>query len=237
MKRIYLDIETRPLPERVDLFLKPYPEYNQDDCKMGNIKDPEKREAKLAAHRASYMDDKVKYRQEAIDKAALSPNTAEILCIQVAEDDNDVEILSGDERAMLVEFWKMVGNNVGQVINWTGNNKGGNFDKNFLFRRSWFHGVQIPYFPHDGWKNCAKAFLADADWGTYYKLENAAIELGFKVINTGPVTGATFAKFWETDRASALVYARQDVVLLRQIWKRIRGLDQEPEDENQMKML
>ena len=236
MTTLYLDIETKPRPDLVDKFLKRFPDYDPEDCKFGNIKDPHKIQLKLDEHREKYEKAKLQHRQDAIDKAALSPNTGEILCIQIARNDCPVEILEGDEKQTLKYFWQEAAMDVGEIVTWSGSNKGGSFDQWWIYHRSWVHNLNIPFIMHDVWKDCARAFLNAAPWGSYQSLEDAGVSLQFKVYDTSPVCGKNFAEFWETDREKALVYAKQDVTLLRQIWKRVRGLDQVEDDGNQMKM-
>ena len=60
-----------------------------------------------------------------------------------------------------------------------------------------------------------------AEWNSYLKLERAALELGIPVEDTGKVEGKNFWAFWESDREAALKYCVQDVILLREIWKRM----------------
>lgn len=222
MNTLYYDIETKPDQERVKSMLDPYPAYDAGTCKMGNIKDEAKVLDKLAAHKAAWENGKLNQLQDALDRAALCPSTGSILCIQYAMNDGPAEIIADDdEKKMLMKWWAVVGDNVHRAVNWTGSNKGGNFDKNYLMRRSWAHGL-MP-FPISNWKDAAREFLADADWGSYYKLEKAARELGIKVEDTGEVTGKTFSYHWITNREEALKYAKQDVELVRSIWIKMMG--------------
>lgn len=202
MNTLFYDIETKPNPARVDELFDPA------EVKVGNLKDPEKVQQKIAAAKA-----------KAFERAALSPATGEILVIQIALNDGPVEVFYDEEPEMLKRWWEVASENVGRLVNWTGNNSSGNFDANFLVRRSWAYGIEVPYL--DGWTNAAKDFLRYADWNSFYSLEKAGAELGFEVQDCAPVTGKTFAKYWDENRPLAMKYAKQDVELLRAIWDRI----------------
>lgn len=215
---LYLDIETKPDPDRVAEFMKPFPAYDPFDCKIGNLKDPDKIAAKLEQHQSDWAAKKAEHEAKAHDRAALSPATGSILCIQLAVNDAEVMVMAGEEREILHQFSQYIEELPGEVVTWSGSNSSGNFDLNFLHRRAWAHRVSMiePYRV----KDLTKHFLQYADWGSYLSLENAAKELGIEVEDTG-VTGKEFHLKWESDREAAMKYATQDVELLRKIYKRI----------------
>jgi len=221
MNTTYLDIETKPLPQEVEQYLKPFAAYDANECLTGNIKALDKIEEKHAAHRAKYNVAKKKYLNDAIDKAALYPPTGQIITIQYAVQDADVVVIHGDEVDMLEQWWEVAADDTHRFINWTGNNSSGNFDWNFLIRRSWKHGVTVPHLDRGCIVNAAKRYMEFAEWNSYLKLERAALELGIPVEDTGKVEGKNFWAFWESDREAALKYCVQDVILLREIWKRM----------------
>ena len=224
---IFYDIETGPNMARVNAMILASP-FDPSTVAVGNLKDPAKIEAKISAAEAGHA-------AAIFDRAALNPATAEILCIQLAVGDNPVSIIDGDEAESLKVFWQVISKDAKKAINWTGSNLSGNFDLNILCRRSWALGVRVPLdlheLTHHG--DLAQRFLAYADRPSYCGLERAARELGIPVEET-PVTGADFYKWWNgttgvgtkhDQREAAKHYARQDVVLLREIAKRIGGAE------------
>ena len=248
MKTIYWDIETTADAERVEACLDPFGDYeplpdeNPEGPKLGRLTDPakiaakiesdkEKWEAKRVLHREKWEKDRDQHVADAHDKGALSPRTAEILTIQLAVNDDEPFIITTNgstEADLLRSFWDFIDPvDPAKMVNWTGNNKSGNFDLNMVLRRSWAHGIRTPFINPKLWKDAAQEILRFDDWGTYYGLEKAARELGLEVEDTAPVTGKTFAQYWLGDdeemRAKAETYAIQDVILVREIWKRVMG--------------
>jgi hypothetical protein len=221
MNTLYYDIETKPDQARVRATLKPFPDYNPFTCKLGNLTNLDKIAEKREKHKATWLEDKANQFPLALSKAALCPSTGSILCIQYAINDGPVEVLGGSELANLNDFWQVASDNIHRIVNWTGSNQSGNFDRNYLLRRSWFYSMRTPII--DEWRDAAADFLRHAPWGSYYSWEYAARELGIPVEDTGDVTGKTFVDHWIVNRAEAMKYAKQDVELVRSIWLRMRG--------------
>lgn len=99
----------------------------------GNFKDPEKI--------AKAIEEK---RQEQIDRAPLDPDYGEIITIGYATDpDGEVTVLSGDEKEMLAQFWKVFASCNGHCV---GYNIIG-FDLPYLLRRSLANGIKVGYQP------------------------------------------------------------------------------------------
>ena len=222
MTNIYYDIETAPDEDRVraELELKPYPEFEHHPPK--NWKDPEKIEAHRLETEKEWFEKKNSRESEAMQAAKKTPRTGRILLITAAWDDRRPLVLDQDEETVIKDFWDMAGLASGRLMNWTGHNKGtGNFDRNFLYRRSWALGIRPPYIANDLWHDVAKDFLRYADWGSYCKLEDAARELGIEVKDCDGVHGGNFYETYVEDREKALPYALQDVELVREIHRRV----------------
>jgi hypothetical protein len=222
MNTLYYDIETKGDPERAEQFCKPFPAYDPTTCKVGNLKDALKIADAQQKHRAKYERDRIAHYQEARDKAALSPLTGEILIVQYARNDEDVQIIGGTEEEILREWWKIAALDVDKLVNWTGCSDRSNFDRHFLEVRSMVHDIKRPFIADKLWLDAAQIMLRHGQFPSYCKLENAARVLGIPVQDCGGVTGANFAQMWEEDRGGATFYATQDVVLLREIWRRMR---------------
>lgn len=220
---VYYDLETGPNMERVNAMILASP-FDPASVATGNLKDPAKIYAKLSQA-------KERHAATIYDRAALNPATAEILCIQIAVGDNPVTVIDGDEAESIRVFWAVISKDASKALNWTGSNNSGNFDLNMLCRRSWALGVKVPVDLRELTRggDLAQTFLAYSDRPSYCGLERAAREMGIPVEET-PVTGADFHKWWRgkvgvgtahDQREAAKHYARQDVVLLREIARRI----------------
>ena len=150
--------------------------------RCGNIKDQDKimekvvQAGKAAAERDihaldSYRLKEIENREEAFEKAALSPRTAEIFMIQWAVDDGPVHLWShddaglfelrvwnadlpeiqaageGGEKELLTAFFATVlkVEPVQTLVNWTGSNDKSNFDWNMIQRRALALGLEVPW--------------------------------------------------------------------------------------------
>ena len=166
------DIETGPLDE--DTILKrvkpikpsePPGAFCENAVKIGNLKDPRKIIDKIEVARMTHAAEVVAFEEStdileatwkanAIDKAALSPLTGELLAIGYrSESEDDViqmtsvatqsEQITYTEGAMLSEFWERyieIRRSGGQMI---GHNIF-HFDIPFLIGRSWAQKIEIP---------------------------------------------------------------------------------------------
>ncbi len=148
MQTNVFDIETRPLPESELTAL--VPPFDPAEVKTGNIKDPDKIAAKIAEAEASH-------RRDFFDKAALDPLTGRVVAIGVMTFDvrgpkglpfnlgGQFSIIGRDDEAqMLSEFWEITRGEMGRTNPMIGFNIF-NFDLPFLIRRSWKHGVPVPF--------------------------------------------------------------------------------------------
>jgi predicted PolB exonuclease-like 3'-5' exonuclease len=126
MNTIIFDIETAPLPESEVKHLEP--EFEAP----GNIKDPDKIKAAIAAKRESWLN-----------KLALDPVTGSVCAIGWMTTEPDIALSTGAGEGVLIdEFWQrfrlhfdntqFVGFNIFR------------FDLPFLIRRSWKLDIEVP---------------------------------------------------------------------------------------------
>lgn len=142
------DIETRPVPELVERFTKPFPEFDESAVKCGNLKDPAKIAAKLAEARDSHADDKIAYWKKAHEFAACNPWTGQIVVIGLINEAGEIGYLEGDERHILTLFWMHFtahGDAARKFVFWSGCGASDKmFDIDFILTRSRIIGVRVP---------------------------------------------------------------------------------------------
>lgn len=207
MSILFVDVETAPLKDQA------LAQFDPKSVKLGNIKDEEKRAAKIEEAKAA-----------AVAKAALNPFTAQLITIQYAGAKGEVEILSGKEAEMLAEFWQIVQDReAAKIVTWdaAGHWKR-NFDAQMVRVRSWINGVR-PNVAKP-WESAATPLAEYADPGTFYALEKTARQFGIEVKDTAPVTGKNFHEFWLAKDPMAVEYAKQDVELLRSLYFKLKGM-------------
>ncbi len=222
---LVFDIETGALPDaELEALL---PEFDPDAIKLGNLKDPDKIEAKIEEARANH-------RKNFFEKAALSALTGRVLAIGLFSG-NDPWILGQDDEAeMLREYWALCRceNFVMQNTMIGFNSKP--FDLPFLIRRSWRHRVPIPngvrnlgfggrYYWAPEMIDLRDLWLlgASSDYGGG-SLDDIARLLGCGA-KTG--SGADFAKLWHNPvtRPQAEDYLRNDLMMTARVASILMG--------------
>ncbi len=211
MQTIFYDIETGPLPENELAAL--VPPFDPAEVKTGNLKDPDKIAAKLA-------ESEVNHRRDFFEKAALDPLTGRVVAVGLLYPDSGEFVLIGhdDEAATLREFWQVTKGEMGRINQMVGFNSNA-FDLPFLFRRSWRHRVAVPFGIRRGryWSD-EMVDLRDAwqlgDRQARGSLDTIAKHLGVGAKNG---SGADFAALWQSDRAKATEYLRNDLHLTARI--------------------
>lgn len=213
---IIIDIETKPIPELVEKFIKPLPAFDPNEVKYGNTKDPEKRAALVASKQAEHDDAAVAHMAKAKDRAALNPLTAQVLVIGIYDQTdllNKCSFLEGDEAMVLTQFWQMWYDTYfssDQFCFWSGSSNSENFDPDMLIRRSWILGVTVPPQVINGrylgsrWEDAAQRYMFGR-FNEYCGLSRAAEELGlfgagatiFPKTKEDTVTGANFWQWYE----------------------------------------
>lgn len=211
MQTIIYDIETGALPESELTAL--LPPFDPAEVKTGNLKDPDKIAAKIAEAEANH-------RRDFLEKAALDPLTGRVVAIGLLYPDSGEFVVIGhdDEAATLREFWLTTKGEMGRINEMVGFNSNG-FDLPFLIRRSWRHRVPVPFGIRRGryWSD-EMVDLRDAwqlgDRQARGSLDSIAKHLGVGAKNGN---GADFAALWQSDRAKALAYLKNDLELTARV--------------------
>lgn len=245
------DIETRPLPDLVERYAKPFPPFDESAVAVGNLVDPAKIAAKRAAAAASHEVDRIAYWRNLHDRAALDPFTGAVICIGVCDETRPVEIVAEKtEAATLRQFWQlfsMSDNAVTKFIFWSGSgDPAKQFDIDFLVTRSRINRVPLPvgvrsgrYYGQRILDLAGEFLLHQRDH--YLSLTKACDLFGLYEENKtlvpkrddDLVTGANFAQWWDgavdvahtatEQRELACSYLRNDVNSLRALVPHILG--------------
>ncbi len=227
-----LDIETAP---DAALVAKNTKAFDKDSVKLGNIKDPDKIDAKVAQAEAKYWED-------AYGKAALDPHTSTICAIGFQLEDAEPVLLYGDEAHILERFWLAFEMNKSDVwCYYTGNNGKGSFDLRHILVRSWVNKVRVPYgvVSHTGYISAAfvdmaMVYLAGSDFNSFCGLDRCAKVLGLhgedvefatvmskEELKALGASGAGFHELLEKGSPLADVYLTNDLALTRAVAERI----------------
>lgn len=207
MQTIIFDIETGPLPESELAAM--LPPFDPAEVKTGNIKDPDKIAAKVAEAEANH-------RHDFLERAALNPLTGRVVAIGLLYPDSGEFHVIGheDEAATLREFWDTTRGEMGRIHQMVGFNSN-SFDLPFLIRRSWKHRVPVPFGIRRGryWSD-EMVDLRD-DWQLGDRQARGSLDAIAKHLGVGAKTGsgADFAVLWQSDRAKAVEYLRNDLLL------------------------
>ena len=125
---------------------------------------------------------------------------------------------SEDEAALLREFWELTRGEMGRTHRMVGFNTH-LFDLPFLVRRSWKHRVQVPLGIRRGryWGE-TMVDLRD-DWQLGDRQARGSLDAIAKHLGVGGKNGegADFARLWQSDRAKAVAYLRNDVELTARV--------------------
>jgi hypothetical protein len=222
--RIILDIETIPLPEAKLAAMKP--EFNPEDVKLGNTKDPEKVSAAIEAARQ-------KHETGFFDNAALSARTGQVAMVGLLAADK-VNILEGSEKDILTATWKALQPNPTKVaITAVGYNTI-LFDIPYLCRRSWINGVQIPVWVLDDRHYPNRKYFRDLRemWQcgdrqeSHGGLDGLCKAFGILGKMQG-VTGKDFPRLFIEDIAKARQYLEQDLRATASLANAMIGFDME----------
>lgn len=210
---IVFDCECRPLPDLVEKYAEPFPDFDPAEVKCGNL-GPEKAAEKRAQAKADHETNRVAYWKKLKDRAALDPFTGAIVCIGVCSDSGEVEILAEKtEAATLRTFWQLwelrdcvvtkfvFWSGCGDVSKW--------FDIDYIVTRSRINRVPVPSGVRQGryYSNrivdLAKEFLL-YQRERYCSLTKAADMLGLYAEHkdilpkseADPVRGENFWQWW-----------------------------------------
>jgi len=207
MQITYFDIETGPLSDTELAAL--VPRFDPTEVKTGNIKDPEKVAAKIA-------EAELGHRRDFLEKAALDPLTGRVMAIGLFDQGNGFRCLGAGltEAELLSRFWAECADPSGVFHRLVGFNVF-LFDLPFLVRRSWKWGVPLPRGLRNG-RYWHSSILDLRDWWQMGdrqakgSLDSLARHFG---VGKKMGNGKDFAMLWNSDRAAAIAYLRNDVCL------------------------
>lgn len=209
LKYSIFDIETGPRPEAEIIDLAP------DFKAPANYKNKEKI--------AAAIDEQ---KQEWLSRAALSAVTGKVLAVGWYQDGETTILGEDDEAETLRKTWTLIEDAARDrraVIGFNSNR----FDIPFLTRRSWALGVDVPsglygargYVNHTVFVDIMDEW-ACGDRQATVKLDTLAKFLGCGAKNG---SGAEFAGLWESDRAKAIEYLRNDILMTVRVAARLVG--------------
>jgi hypothetical protein len=190
-------------------------QFDESSVALGNLKDPEKIEAKLAEAKGKWEEN-----------MALAAETGEVLAVGITEGYKDT-ILVGREKDILVAAWGHISQQLTAQRYVVGHNLYC-FDLPFMIRRSWVNGVKVPLevIRHTGryptWHSCIKDTMLLWAMGdrTFISLDKLCkvLGVGAKAEN---FSGAMFAEYWRSgDQAKkdlAIDYLKQDLRLTQAV--------------------
>jgi len=205
------DIETGPAENALSYFFR-------SEVKLGNLKDPNKIEAKLA-----------EAEDEFLDKAALSPITGKVLAVGLTDGEVHEVLTYVSEKEIITETLERIGSQLMQqrpVVGWNIIK----FDFPFLFKRAMMLGVLWPKHIWDLKKGYAHSQIIDlmrywnmGDWKEMTKMDTVNRFLcGFG--KPSGVTGADFARLFNgtpEEREKAIDYALNDVKILDSLTRKM----------------
>lgn len=208
---IVFDIETGPLAR--DAILASLPPFDPESVKTGNL-GPEK-----AAAKAKFAEED--YYTKAVERAALSPLTGQVLAIgYLASGAPSVLDVVGNENgfteSLVIEhFWLRCRKAIDDNERLIGHNIFG-FDLPFLLRRSWILGIEVPDGVIHGRHLSDRLFRDTMQiWGCGTRDSFVSLDTLVKAFGVGGkpegVHGGMFAGLLETDRKAALDYLRNDL--------------------------
>lgn len=208
----YWDIETSPLPlEEIKSMM---PEFNPDEVKLGNRKDPEVIKAHIESER-------IKHEENFISRAALSPITGYVIAIGWLREDGDEEriMMEGmfNEREMIQSFFDVYSSGLSQ---WLGFNVI-RFDVPYLIRRAWHLGITVPKTLLDRYPKRITDIMQVWQCGDYKELISLDRLARFLKVGEKSIDGAQFAELKKTNPKAAREYLAHDLQLTRAVANRM----------------
>lgn len=199
MKRLFLDIETVPAEkEKKEVLLELYERKVRNGNKnLGTF-------------------------EEYLEATGLDGGFGRICCIGFAFDDQPVQVLSGEEREMLVKFWALARG----VDLFVGFNLM-DFDLRFIFQRSVVQEVKPTVDLSFARYRSSPIYDVMHEWSRWSNLGRTSLHglakvLGLQSSKEGEIEGRQVAKAYADGRLKEICeYCARDVELTRQIYKRL----------------
>ena len=157
--------------------------------------------------------------EEYLHGTSLDPNFGQILCIGYAIDDEPVAVLTGDEKSMLKDFWKLA-----KDANCLTGHNAVAFDVPFLWKRSILQGIE-PTLPIDS-KADELVYDTMLAWDLAMPKKHTGLDLLAKLLGVPTSkTGMTGAEVYDYYKAGKLddiyEYCKRDVVATRSVYKKL----------------
>lgn len=208
MNYTVVDIETGPLSESELAQFKP--EFHADS----RLKDPDKIRANILEKEQAWKED-----------LALSAVTGRVLCIGMLEGGEFSSIFGDNNEKLVVEDFLNLAASAIQAGNLIVGFCSRSFDIPFLCRRGVHYGLKVPPCFWQG-RYLSDQFVDIADrWacGSRDPRDRISLDNLSKHLGTGQKNGdgADFAQLWATDRAKALDYLRNDLILTQKAYERL----------------
>lgn len=199
---LVIDIETRGYPEAIQREVMP------TEWPLGNVKDPEKVKSAIAEKEQAWLAG-----------AALDASRSEILAVGMAGAGLDAPtVTEGPERGIL-EYVRACATEYSDLT-LVGHNLLG-FDVPVLCRRMWRHGINPPV----QWLDCTPwrakwAFDTMLAWTCGNRDQRIGLDLLAWHFGIGRKqgSGGDFSKLYETDKAKAIAYLRNDLELTEGVY-------------------
>ncbi len=206
MKPFVIDLETAGRPDAASFLPAVEPPANYRD------------QAKIHA----YVEER---RTKQLEAAALSAETARILCVGILRTGAEAQFIHDDDEVELLRnTWQALETREADELFVTFN--GTRFDWPMLARRSYALGVPLPsWFPADGrWPRRTHGDLFTL-WQAGDRTETISLDRLARLCGLPgkTATGADFGRLWLTDRLAALAYLRRDLDLTHQLWLHMAG--------------
>lgn len=222
---IVFDIETRP-GDQIDHLIPP---FDPAEVKVGNMKDPELIRAKI-------QDAEEKHRLNFYEKAALSPDSGQVVAIGFIWEDGH-EIIYAEKNApegearVISHFWEIFNRSKsGEAFQEMIGHNIIDFDLPFLVARSWALGIDVP--PHAFKIQRNGKFIAWSDnfidtrliFMMNRKEARASLDAVSRFFGLGgkDKSGKDFWRMFQDDRESALAYLKQDLDLTWGVARKMR---------------
>ena len=214
---LIFDTETGGNPERARALM---PVFKEEEVLVGNIKDEDKKRAKISERRANH-------ERDWLEGAALRPETANVLAVGILPEKGEPILLHGTGEAEILQSW------------WdfleTSHQKNGkpfagwsifHFDLPVLIIRSRILGVSVPHTIRMGRYFNATRFLdLEEQWIMNRPRNEVKHSLGYvaKALGCGDKTGegSNFGALYMVDQKQALEYLSNDLVICQRIARKL----------------
>jgi len=166
--------------------------------------------------------------EEYIEKTNFNGAFGRIACISYAINNEIVDTFSGDEKTILINFWR-IAKDVNLFIGFNLIN----FDMRFIYQRSILLGVKPSQELNFARYKSFPMFDIMQEWNkwdfqSHINLDALSKAMGFKSSKGGEIEGKNVAKAYEDGRIAEICrYCESDVEVTRKIYKKMKFEDTE----------